>query len=284
MREWLFDVGDDAASMRSCLNDWSEIVESYSARSLTFFSDKLPALSAAAEKFGARFLDSYLARIWKDSLPLHLSWYRKLGACPPMIARPRAYQAPSWSWASINESVQMYPPKRYSTQYMRYTLQILRYDIQLADPNALYGAVTSVSLTVNGRIKQIEPISKASLKEVRFRDEAIKVGGTLAPIRISLDALQDGLDLDGDKPTAIFALKIGRYCSDMNRVIGNEGLLLCKSQGPNEEIFYTRVGYFFTKQGGFDKLPTEDEASWRLRNFEHLTLFDDCELQTIVII
>jgi hypothetical protein len=67
--------------------------------------------------------------------------------------------------------------------------------------------------------------------------------------------------------------------------MGHEGLLVCKSQAESDEAVYRRVGYFVTSESlAFQRLAAEDEETWRLRNYESLKWFDDCEPQVITII
>lgn len=81
---------------------WEAIVERYSATSLTFAAlDKLTALSGIAKKVGMK--GEYLAGIWKIGLEVHLMWHRKKNT---ILSRPKEYQAPSWSWASVNGSIE----------------------------------------------------------------------------------------------------------------------------------------------------------------------------------
>jgi Heterokaryon incompatibility protein (HET) len=81
---------------------WESVVERYSSTELTFpDKDKLSALSGIAKKMGIR--GEYLAGIWKEGLILHLMWHRKDDS---ILSRPDHYQAPTWSWASVNGQVQ----------------------------------------------------------------------------------------------------------------------------------------------------------------------------------
>lgn len=86
-------------------NRWFSIVEDYSERTLTFGTDKLPALSGLAhETFSIG--DRYLAGMWQRHLPLALLWRTRAilwSESPPK--RPPAYIAPTWSWASIDGCV-----------------------------------------------------------------------------------------------------------------------------------------------------------------------------------
>lgn len=83
---------------------WQQILESYSARSLTFEKDKLPAIAGIAWRFSRRNPvqnDAYLAGLWQSHLPEGLLWYHDLPA-DWTATRPSRYRAPSWSWASLD--------------------------------------------------------------------------------------------------------------------------------------------------------------------------------------
>jgi hypothetical protein len=125
LRFWLFNHLDLVhAKKEEHLEDWSRVVGSYSDRSLAFLSDKLPALSGAADK--SVLSDTYVAGMWENELRFNLCWYRKT-LSPPSIARPRAYQAHSWSWASINAPVTMYSPKNFHAAGSKFLMEIFHY-------------------------------------------------------------------------------------------------------------------------------------------------------------
>ncbi|KAH7071492.1 heterokaryon incompatibility protein-domain-containing protein [Paraphoma chrysanthemicola] len=90
-------------------DEWNRIVARYSELSMSFTSDKLPAISAIAQTYGTRFIGPskdqprYLAGLWRDAaFPLSLLWARSSDDIP--APRP-PYRAPSWSWASIESPV-----------------------------------------------------------------------------------------------------------------------------------------------------------------------------------
>jgi hypothetical protein len=56
---------------------WRNIVVQYSRLALTMPSDKLPALSGLAGHMRRSTNQTYLAGLWKNSLPLDLLWYRE---------------------------------------------------------------------------------------------------------------------------------------------------------------------------------------------------------------
>ena len=80
---------------------WKGIVELYSAKKLTYTSDKLVALSGIAKLMQQAFDDQYCAGLWRKNLVTQLFW---VGACDEQRLRPRPkpYRAPSWSWASLD--------------------------------------------------------------------------------------------------------------------------------------------------------------------------------------
>jgi hypothetical protein len=98
------------ASLRSDKNErkftsmWMEIVQQYTNCDLTFESDKLIAIAGIAKWMGHEMgLDSneYFGGIWRPDFLRQLLWY----LFDPGV-RSETYRAPSWSWASIDGSLQ----------------------------------------------------------------------------------------------------------------------------------------------------------------------------------
>lgn len=94
---------------------WTSIVTDYTARTLTYNSDRLAALAGYAKLLGTkRPYDEYLAGLWKSELLEGLLWYRCAKSDPN--PRPTSYYAPSWSWASIDSAVRFtYWPMDYQS-------------------------------------------------------------------------------------------------------------------------------------------------------------------------
>ncbi|KAI1097540.1 HET-domain-containing protein [Jackrogersella minutella] len=91
---------------------WMSMVEQYTARQLTFESDKLPAMGGLAKIAVLGRGDSYLAGIRKDSLHRDLFWTPvvkssakdreelvSFNSLIKSLNSPKPYIAPSWSWA-----------------------------------------------------------------------------------------------------------------------------------------------------------------------------------------
>lgn len=81
---------------------WNEVVQKFSTTTLTYpDKDKLAALSGLAKAVDVK--SEYLAGLWRDYLAVHLMWGRYAGSA--ILERPKKYQAPSWSWASVNGQI-----------------------------------------------------------------------------------------------------------------------------------------------------------------------------------
>jgi len=83
------------------LRVWSSILSDYSKGKLTYWSDKLVAISGIARLFTQQLEVDYLAGLWREYLVRQLVWY----AQSTPVGHTDQYQAPSWSWAAINSQV-----------------------------------------------------------------------------------------------------------------------------------------------------------------------------------
>ncbi|KAK1675106.1 hypothetical protein BDP55DRAFT_715727, partial [Colletotrichum godetiae] len=86
---------------------WAGILRQYTMRRLSKEEDKLPALSGLAQLYHQLKRDTYLAGLWKASLPHCLCWYNtaQAGTYPMKLGigrRSQTTRAPSWSWASLD--------------------------------------------------------------------------------------------------------------------------------------------------------------------------------------
>jgi hypothetical protein len=89
---------------RETLNqNWLNVVERYTECGLTKKEDKLVAIAGVAKVVQALSklpAEDYLAGLWKEDLVRDLLWH-----VTSTGARPPGYQAPSWSWASVEGAV-----------------------------------------------------------------------------------------------------------------------------------------------------------------------------------
>lgn len=87
---------------------YSGAVQEYTRRKLTFAKDKLVAISALAKPTYLNRQQDYVAGIWRDSMILGLQWIRKGEG-----QKSKAYDCPSWSWASQDSEVSYRVAARY---------------------------------------------------------------------------------------------------------------------------------------------------------------------------
>ncbi|KAG7294527.1 hypothetical protein NEMBOFW57_004602 [Staphylotrichum longicolle] len=101
--DWCTEPGP-GASLEFSLQ-WMSLVARYSARALTYPSDKLPALAGLAARVARSTSCTYLAGHWKEDLGRTLLW--TAGSVPRLMGGERLaeYHAPSWSWASVNRAI-----------------------------------------------------------------------------------------------------------------------------------------------------------------------------------
>lgn len=133
---------------------WKKLVEDYSARDLTFSSDKLIAISSIAGMIGERLNDEYLAGIWRRDLPRGLLWsphrsetlsdieYRD------KLQKPDTYRAPSWSWTSIEGPI--------GFDYCSFgsiIASVLEVEVHISSPLNPYGQVSGGSLKIRGPLR-----------------------------------------------------------------------------------------------------------------------------------
>lgn len=136
---------------RGALQHWYDMISDFASRSLTFDSDKFPAISAVAKEFQRQATLNYKAGIWLEDMNFGLAW----SSFGPGVTKTTTYVAPSWSWASLNfdrTSRQqrhhvLYPKYSYSPRHRKQPAQIINVIIRNVDMDA-FGQVTEGSLEI----------------------------------------------------------------------------------------------------------------------------------------
>ena len=90
---------------------WRAMIESYTTCTLTEEQDKLIAIQGLVNTYKSFMDDEYLAGLWRIHLPSGLMWATRNGlqANGEPTYRPKTYRAPSWSWASVEGTVELFP-------------------------------------------------------------------------------------------------------------------------------------------------------------------------------
>ncbi|KAH7416735.1 heterokaryon incompatibility protein-domain-containing protein [Cadophora sp. MPI-SDFR-AT-0126] len=211
---------------------WNNIVTKYSRRSLTIAKDRLPAIAGIAKRSQRHPQDTYLAGIWRWSLPDGLLWC--VDGDRNQCLRPDTYLAPSWSWASNLQAV-VYWSNRCTAQQA----DILGAEVKHESNFSNFGCVSDGFINVRGFVTKVY---------WKYGKEKNSHGGNLVrlttetPGRATLssyiykDAKETNLEVDytGFIPSYLLILFSNRDASEVN------GLVLYKD--PDGK--YLRLGVF----------------------------------------
>lgn len=127
--------------------EWYQIVTNYSRRTVTYSSDKFPALAAAAELFKQNMSKaSYIAGLWKEDIARGIVWIAMhLGNGKHPILSPLPIdRAPSWSWAAVDGEV--YFP-HWASELL---FEVLAIEGDVSEN--FYGANPNVKLKIRGTL------------------------------------------------------------------------------------------------------------------------------------
>lgn len=95
-------------SQQELLRWWCRGIQTVTTRSLTYDSDRLPAVSGIAQSVQAATGDIYLAGVWKSDLPNGIRWRVNPWRSEKKKAEtsiPEAFRAPTWSWSSVTATI-----------------------------------------------------------------------------------------------------------------------------------------------------------------------------------
>jgi Heterokaryon incompatibility protein (HET) len=175
------------------VGDWKDVVHQYSTRNMSDPIDKLPALSSIMTYFASRTNSHYVAGICVAELPYQLCWERCLAG--DSSSRPKAWRAPSWSWACVNNAVRFTPQNECKFQPSFNTIElgcsVLDCQATPFSDIAPFGQVTSGFIRVRGRILRCQPIYDTSTSwNHKYRlQEFLPAAGQSEGGEIKFDAL-----------------------------------------------------------------------------------------------
>jgi hypothetical protein len=139
---------------------WSGIVEVYSVSCLTYFSDKLIAISGVAKILAAQTKARYLAGLWSADLVRQLLWRTS----SPTSRHAETLVAPSWSWASIKSPVSNVLQVSNEHSMVSDLLEVLTFRMTVTDPDDLTMRISEGRLRLRARLI---PCSLARLDDSR---------------------------------------------------------------------------------------------------------------------
>lgn len=148
-------------SSRGEYETWYGMIQVYTQRDLTKDEDKLPALSGIAHAYSQRHLSNYVAGLWLGDIARGLLWFRRTSES---LQPPSSYRAPSWSWASVEGSVDFFSIS--AGTIMEDSIEIYNFTSRIElQGHDVFGKVKWGELTLWGGVKQ------AQLKTIWEADE-----------------------------------------------------------------------------------------------------------------
>lgn len=89
---------------------WNHLLEDFSRRDLTIFSDRLHAISGLAARLrkNGAFTGRYVAGLWESGLDLLLLWTKSQEGLATTIPVEKNTRISTWSWAHINRRSHFY--------------------------------------------------------------------------------------------------------------------------------------------------------------------------------
>ncbi|KAJ4317343.1 hypothetical protein N0V84_007400 [Fusarium piperis] len=201
--------------------EWASTVEKYSARQLTFVSDRLNAVAAVASRFAETAglsSSEYVAGLWKPSLVRGLLWTVKTGQI-----RTEPTGGPSFSWASHLMEVE-WQSEIWGRDTHKETASILEAEVKVGNALLPFGSVTSSRLVINGPL--VYTTLDLSSGEARIRHD---------------DGGEHSVELFLDKEEKIEAESMSFWLLELLFHLGQEN-----SMGPGSD---TRFGLILQSKG-----------------------------------
>ncbi|KAI1801335.1 HET-domain-containing protein [Daldinia bambusicola] len=227
------------------ITSWQNAVETYSKCNLTLPSDKLVALSGLAKRMGNAMKsdglgdNTYLAGIWKHTMPETLLWIPKTSC-----RRVPSYRAPSWSWASVDGIVSF-----RRAECRRWHVELLEAETTPGRDDVT-GELTSGFLTLRGHTCAARNLKQ--LKTLPGERSTYKIGSLHHPetgVKLNFGDRSAKLELDtlDEVHSAVIILIFGfRPCKPFSNV-RIQGLALVPTDGYHQ-LSYRRVGCVFLEQ------------------------------------
>lgn len=157
------------------MQHWEKICETFTERALTLSSDRALAISGIAQIFAELSGDQYIAGLWKSCFHSGLLWKIEHSLLSPKdIPQPTIYQGPSWSWLSVNGSVNFGQKCRPSDC----VAEILSCETEPANETAPYGLIREGSgrLVLAARTAPGMRTRTPLRSPGRFKDEVMILG------------------------------------------------------------------------------------------------------------
>ncbi|PNP52535.1 hypothetical protein THARTR1_06882 [Trichoderma harzianum] len=132
------------SDIKAVLEDYYELAETYSARQLTYGSDKHAAFSGIAQMVRPSIGGQYLAGLWTVDFKHGLLWYAEMASCRHV----ESHGAPSWSWM-VTDAPVLFSRIRI-LESTPFDVKILQHNGISQDAVKQFGQIESASVVVEG--------------------------------------------------------------------------------------------------------------------------------------
>ncbi len=274
-------------------SDWQYAVQCFTGRNLTMPRDRPLAISGIAARFASKVdVGDYVAGLWKPYMHSNLLWHI---APDRIVARPTAYQGPSWSWTAVNGPVTyLQIDWEIFTTPANIALDIISCHGELVDPHAPFGALrpNSARLKARGRLVPVREVRHASAEPDSPGARKLWQLGVDFPMLAGArhdDVFYDTTELDQDDapagdqmagPATFLLQVVHGLCRDTWYCCGLV-LRRVQSNGPGddpaESPAFKRVGAFFFRETRMEetRIEGESETDWERRVDLQLDWFRD---------
>jgi hypothetical protein len=137
------------AQESNVLREWAKIVEAYSALTLSFQSDRFPALSGLVARFESNHGLEYIAGLWNHNMAEQLAWQQARSRYRDGWMWTRA--APTFSWASINGEVYWPTQAKGGLEDIKHYTKIVGTHRTLKGPNR-FSEISDAYVLLRGRL------------------------------------------------------------------------------------------------------------------------------------
>ncbi|EAA33453.2 HET-domain-containing protein [Neurospora crassa] len=150
-------TGLDTTEHVEIMKTWSDTVEQYTGRNISFQEDRLPALSMIAQCVQARTGYQYAAGLWMEDMLVALLWSRYESKSRRNARKDSdsasdrvVYCGPTWSWASVHDKVSCFP---YEATVRCTYCKVLDLHIEPKPGGNAFGGLSSAALVLSGLMK-----------------------------------------------------------------------------------------------------------------------------------
>ncbi|KAK1749910.1 heterokaryon incompatibility protein-domain-containing protein [Echria macrotheca] len=237
-------LGDEDAQAQ-IRETWAAIRADYTEMALSYYTDKLPAISALAAEIGAKTGWTYLAGMWKEDLFSDLHWRCMKQSLTgdrftlkPAKVKEAGYIAPSWSWASVGIGAVVGSEDERDDREV-FDFSILECQVDTLYPGFSYGPVKHGYLEVTGKTVELG---------WRYEDRPSWDGSDISLIEecdtqlVVGDGTLDPLDEPLDPDIKVTCLGMSKLRLGRQRIVPVEGLILVPKRDGGAA--FRRIGFF----------------------------------------